>query len=160
MKTRTVNSTRRTALQLLTMGAVVAAGLATTHTAKAEAPCVDDVIGGVCVTVKAPAPNETRASTPSRAIANASCDQLAGVCEAAPTETAAASALVKTGAPLHASHCDQMAGVCDGVVHSSTRGADTDRRGIRDRIESRKARAEANRAHTERAAYTISTAQE
>ena len=159
MKTQIVNSTPIAALRLLTMGAVVAASLAITHNAKAEAECIDDVAGGVCVAVKSLEPVETKALAEA-ASANATCDLLAGICEPAPAETVAASELARGTAPLDTSQCDQMAGVCEEVDDSSTEVADTDRRRIRDRIESRKARAEASGTHTERAAHTISTAQE
>ena len=159
MKTRIVNNAPTTALQLVTMGALVVASLGITHTVKAEAPCVDDVIGGVCVPVKSPEPTHTK-TLASVSGTNLSCDQLAGACRPAPTQTAASSEFVRTGAPLYTSHCDQMAGVCNGVEDSSTQVADTNSRNVRDRGEARKARAAARKARTERAAHTISTAQE
>ena len=159
MKTRIENIAPITALQLVTMGALVVASLGVTHTVKAEAPCVDDVIGGVCVPVKSSEPIHTK-TLASVSSANASCDQLAGACRPAPTQTAASSEFVRTGAPLYAAHCDQMAGVCNGVQDSSTQAVDTNSRDVRDRVEARNARAAARKARTERAAHTISTAQE
>lgn len=154
MEMKIANRTSRTGLHLLAMGALVAAGVASTHSAKAEAPCIDDVVSGVCVPVNSPEPANTEAVTSSKAktvasASNANCDQLAGICEPAPTQIVAASEFVRTGAPLYASRCDQMAGVCDGVDGSSTQVADTNGRGIRNRIEARKARTGSTAAHAD-----------
>ena len=115
MERRNMSLVSALCLPLLGVGALLFAGL-TTQTAKAEAPCIDDVAGGVCV------PLETSESAKTSSVSDAlawnatgECDVAGGICETEETRGLAASHYARNvAAPSRAPTCDVVAGVCYG----------------------------------------------
>ena len=106
-------------LPLLGIGALLLSAM-TTETAKAEAPCIDDVAGGICVPVTTPESSKTSSESDLTAWnATGECDVAGGICETKETQAIAATQYARTAAASsHAPTCDVVAGICYGNAGS------------------------------------------
>lgn len=117
MEKRNINLASASRLPLLGVAAFLLAGLAT-ETVKAEAPCIDDVAGGVCVPIETSETLQTSSATPSESQvlawnATGDCDVAGGICETKEARAIAASQYARnTAVPDRAPTCDVVAGVC------------------------------------------------
>lgn len=119
MEKRNMNLVSALGLPLLGVGALLLAGL-TTQTAKAEAPCIDDVAGGICVPIATPESSKTSSEPDLRAWnATGECDVAGGICETKEAQAIAAAQYARAAATSSdAPTCDVVAGICYGNAGS------------------------------------------